>query len=56
MVGEDAMKNYYYEIEFSNGVNIRREYVSKKIALAIFTAMEYEMILFRIKQVSWGKM
>jgi hypothetical protein len=56
MVGEDAAMKYYYEIEFLDGRKIRREHVSKKNALAVFTAMEYEMILFNIQSVSWGQM
>lgn len=47
---------WYYEITFKDGRNIRREYVSKKIAESMFKAMEYEMILFNVDSVSWGLM
>ena len=50
------MNNYYYEATFKDGRYIRREHVSKKIAKAFFEAMEYEMLLFRVKRVSWGLM
>jgi len=50
------MKNYYYEVTFKDGRNIRREYVSKNIAESMFKAMEYEMILFNVDSVSWGVM
>jgi len=50
------MKKYYYEVTFKDGRHIRREYVSKKIAMAMFEAMGYEMILFNVDSVSWGVM
>jgi hypothetical protein len=50
----DVMKNYYYEVTFKDGRHIRRENVSKKIAEAMFKAMEYEMVLFEVESVSWG--
>ena len=50
------MKNYYYEVTFKDGRYIRRENVTKKIAQAMFTAMEYEMVHFEVDSVSWGIM
>ena len=50
------MKKYYYEIDFYDGRKIRREMVSKKTAKAVFDAMEYEMVFFGVKHVSWGLM
>lgn len=46
----------YYQVEFEDGQIIRREYVAQKIAQAMFIAMEQEMILFKVKSVTWGKM
>jgi hypothetical protein len=46
--------NYYYEIEFLDGRIVRRAGVPKSKAKAVYEAMEYEMILFNIKSVSWG--
>jgi len=48
--------NYYYQIEFVDGKVIRREGVPKSKAKAVFDAMEYEMLLFNVKGVSWGPM
>jgi hypothetical protein len=57
MVGEDAMrKNYYYEIKFKDGRYVRREYVTKKIALAVYEAMAYEMVFFDVEHISCGVM
>lgn len=50
------MKNYYYEVTFKDGRNIRREYVTKKMAKSMFDAMEYEMVLFGVESISWGVM
>lgn len=47
---------WYYEITFKDGRTIRREYVTKKIAMAMFEAMEYEMVLFDVDSISWGKL
>ena len=55
MVGEDAkMPQYYYEIDFLDGRKIRRVYVSKKIAMAIYDAMSREMLLFDVRAVRYG--
>lgn len=47
---------YWYEATFDNGRYIRRENVSKKIAESFYKVMEYEMVLFEVKTVSWGVM
>jgi hypothetical protein len=48
--------NYYYEVTFKDGRYIRREHVSKKIALSMFEAMQYEMVHFEVDSVSYGVM
>jgi len=49
-------KNYYYEIKFKDGRYVRREYVTKKIALAVYEAMAYEMVFFDVEHISCGVM
>jgi len=47
---------WYYQITFNDSRTIRREYVTKKIAMAMVDSMEYEMILFDVRSISWGKL
>lgn len=47
---------YFYQIEFNDGKVIRREYLTKTIAESMFKAMEFEMLLFEVHSVTWGKM
>lgn len=47
---------YFYEIEFYDGRIVRRENVTKKMAKAVFDAVEHEMVLFNVRGVSWGLM
>ena len=48
--------NHWYEVTFNDGRTIRREYVTKKLAESMFTAMEFEMVRLEVKSVSWGVM
>ena len=50
------MKQYYYTIEFQDGSIVHRTDISKTMAKTVYAAMEYEMLLFRVKRVSWGLM
>ena len=50
------MKQYYYTIEFQDGSIVHRTDISKTMAKTVYAAMEYEMLLFRVKRVSWGSM
>lgn len=47
---------YYYEIKFNDGKVIRREHLTKSLAESIFKTMEFEMLLFGVHSVTWGKM
>lgn len=47
---------YYYEIKFNDGKVIRRENLTKSLAKSMFNAMEFEMLLFEVKAVTWGVM
>jgi hypothetical protein len=47
---------YYYEIKFNDGKVIRREHLNKTIAESVFRAMEFEMLLFEVKSITWGVM
>lgn len=49
-------ESYYYQIKFTDGRIIRREYISKKMATAVGIAIPEEMILFDVQEVSWGLM
>lgn len=48
------MGKYYYEVVFSDGRYIRREYVSKKLAESVYNTMVYEMVALGVKEASWG--
>lgn len=48
--------NYFYQIEFSDGRVIRREYQTKSMAKSVADSMVHEMLLFNVQSVSWGKM
>ena len=45
---------YCYEIDFLDGRKIRRVYVTKKIAMAMYDAMVREMLLFNVRAVRYG--
>jgi hypothetical protein len=47
---------YYYEIKFTDGKLIRRERLTKTLAESVFKAMEFEMLLFNVQAVTWGRM
>jgi hypothetical protein len=47
---------YFYQIKFNDGKVIRRENLSKTLAESMFKAMEFEMLLFNVDSVTWGKM
>lgn len=47
---------YFYQIEFADGRVIRRECVSRAIAMAAEKFCAYEMILLQVTSVEWGKM
>jgi hypothetical protein len=47
---------YYYEIKFNDGKVIRRENLNKSLAESVFRAMEFEMLLFEVKAITWGVM
>ena len=49
------MKNYFYQIEFVDGREARREGVSRSMAQSVYNACKYEMILLNVKSVTWGK-
>ena len=53
--GEPVMK-YYYEIKFNDGKVIRRNNLTKTLAESMFRAMEFEMLLFEVKAITWGVM
>ena len=48
--------DYYYQIIFNDGRVIRRERVSKKLAVSVSETMSAEMLLFEVHEVSWGVM
>lgn len=48
--------NYFYQIEFSDGRVIRRQYQTRSMAKSVADAMIQEMLLFNVQSVSWGKM
>jgi hypothetical protein len=47
---------YFYELVFEDGRKVRRERVTKRVALAIEQAMKEECILFKLKSMTWGVM
>ena len=47
---------YYYEIKFNDGKVIRRNNLTKTLAESMFRAMEFEMLLFEVKTITWGVM
>jgi len=47
---------YFYQIKFNDGKVIRRENLTKTLAESMFNAMEFEMLLFNVDSVTWGKM
>jgi hypothetical protein len=48
--------DYFYQIVFEDGTVVRRQNMTKNAALAVYNAMNLEMILFKIQSVEWGKM
>lgn len=47
--------DYYYQIEFTDGRVIRRQYQTKAMAEAVAKSMQHEMLLFSVKSITWGK-
>ena len=47
---------YFYEIKFNDGKVIRRQNLTKALAVSMFKAMEFEMLLFDVHTVTWGIM
>jgi hypothetical protein len=53
--------NYIYQVKFSDGRVIRREYLTEEMARSMYTSMINEMSLcrklyFDVISVAWGKM
>jgi len=47
---------YFYEIKFKDGKVIRRQNLTKTLAESVVRTMEFEMLLFDVQSVTWGKM
>ena len=50
------MKGYFYQVIFSDGKIIRREYVTKRIAEAAYITFVEEMSLLNVEEATYGPM
>lgn len=50
------MKNYFYQVEFEDGRVIRRDNLTKRLARSVYDTFVYEMLLLKVRQVSYGIM
>ena len=48
--------SYFYQIEFTDGRVVRREYQTKSMAKSVHDSLVQEMLLFNVSSVTWGKM
>lgn len=48
--------NSFYQIVFEDGTVKRRENVPEKLARSVYIALVFEMLLFKVREVTWGKM
>ena len=55
MTAGKAKLKYYYEVVFLDGSKLRRENVTRAIALSVYRKYAKAMVVENVKRVAWGE-